>query len=119
MSQYKDNNESPYLKSEEFKNGITLEVVGVEKVEANEGYGGTQEDWLVKESILKEGQSFKYTFLKEEKEKIYETKSAVFFISFRNLDPEAGQKIIIKKDGRGRDTKYDIKYAPLEAGALD
>lgn len=112
--------ESPtlkYIKGEDYEKGLTLKVVGAEIIEANKGFGATPADYLFSQNILKEGETFRYTFLQDtdegEVERIYDSKSAVFFISMKNLDPQEGQVIKITRTGERQDTKYDIKFAHL------
>lgn len=103
-----------YIRGEEFEKGLELKVVDAEIVAANPGFGATEADYLFKQNILKEGETFRYTFLQDtdegEVERIYDSKSAVFFISMKNLDPQEGVEIIIKRTGERQDTKYDIQF---------
>lgn len=116
-----DDEEKPkkYLSGTDFEgDGLKLEVVVMEKIKANEGYGANEADYLFKQGLLGKGETFRYTFLLDGEEKFYDTKSAVFFISMKNLDPSPKTKIIIKRSGKGKETKYDVNYAPLEKGEL-
>jgi hypothetical protein len=117
MDKYNDGAPSNFIKSSEFEGkGLILKVVGVEPIKANNpDYGATDKDWLCQKEILNEGETFRYTFLDESgQERIYNTKSAVFFISFKNLNPEVDSRIIIKRIGKGRETEYHINLAPIE-----
>jgi FKBP-type peptidyl-prolyl cis-trans isomerase 2 len=109
-----------FLKGEDFTNGITLKVVSFEKVMANKPEFGAQlTDSLVKKEILKVGETFNYNFTQEiededgfgkvTKDKVFNSKSAVFFFAFKDADPEVGDNVFIKRTGMGKTTKYEIK----------
>lgn len=102
-----------FLKGDDFEKGVELKVVGMEKIKANEGFGATIADYLCKEGIIEEGETFRYRFTQETEgediEKIYDTKSAVFFISMKECDPDNGDVVKITRTGKLRDTKYNIK----------
>lgn len=108
-----------YLKGEHFATdaGLTLKVVSFEKKLANNAAFGAQEnDTLVKRKVLKEGEVFVYNFKEianndfgmDGSDKIFTSKSAVFFFSFRDAKPEVGDILQIKRVGSGKNTKYFI-----------
>lgn len=113
----KKKNTSPYLKAEDFKNGIRLEVVAFKTIlSKNPKFGAVETEWMFKADKLKLGETFSYTFktMSNEdfavpEEKTFESKSAPFFIAFSNLDPEVGDKIWIKRSGEGTKTQYVIE----------
>lgn len=102
-----------FLKAQDFEieGGLKLKVIGFEKVRAgNVDYGANEGDFLYTSGRLALGETFRYTFELESGEPaIYDSKSATFFISFSQANPEAGQHIIIEKSGTGRNTKYAIE----------
>lgn len=110
---------SPYLKAELFKQGTALEVVGFEIITAKDKeYGATEKDWLFTAGKLKEGETIQYKFKTVQadevdfppEDKVFESKSAAFFIAFSNLDPNPGDKIWVKREGEGKKTKYVIDF---------
>lgn len=100
---------SKFLKGASFDGeGQKLVVVGMEKftpedpkygVKNEYGAGGvvTKENWFVKEGILEEGQSFKYKFTQDGKEKEFDNSSAKFYFAFSKVDLDAGQAVSIKR----------------------
>lgn len=101
---------SNFLKGADFDGeGLVLEVVGMEKFTPNDpkfgvkntyGAGGKVEkvNWFVKQNILEEGQSFKYSFNVEGVEKRFDNSSLSFYFAFTNLNPSRGDKILIKRN---------------------
>src|SRR5574343_469520 len=113
---------SLFLKGTDFDGeGQTLVVVGMEKftpentdfgVKNTYGPGGvvTKENWFVKEGVLEEGQSFKYRFTQNGENKEFDNNSVSFFFAFRNLNPEPGQEITIKRTKKSNtDVDWDLK----------
>jgi len=100
---------SQFLKGSDFEEGLKLEIVSVEKIKASKSkYGANELDYLYKSKILEKGETFRYTFLLNGEEKIFDSKSAVFFIAFKNVNPETGDKVHIQREGEGIDTRYEI-----------
>lgn len=102
-----------FLKGVDFENeGQNLEVVGFEVITPKDAQYGAQEgNWLVEEGKLKVGESFKYSFKNMEgEEKVFETTSPGFFIGFSKCDPNAGDKVSIKRDGKLKKTRYTITH---------
>jgi hypothetical protein len=98
-----------FIKSSEFDNGLTVEVVGMNKFTPNDpkygvkneyGAGGAviKEHWFVKNGILAEGESFKYTFLVDGVEKTFDNSSLSFYFVFTKIDPKKGDILSIKRD---------------------
>lgn len=99
-----------FLKGADFDGeGLVLEVVGMEKfspadskygIKNTYGAGGvvTKENWFIKQGILTEGQSFKYSFLVDGIEKAFDNSSLSFYFAFTNLNPAKGDKILIKRE---------------------
>jgi hypothetical protein len=110
-SEYKqEGSESSFLKGADFdKEGLVVEVVGMEKfvpsdpkygIKNTYGAGGvvTKENWFIKQGILEEGQSFKYSFIVDGVEKAFDNSSLSFYFTFTNLNPSRGDKILIKRN---------------------
>ncbi len=101
---------SSFLKGADFDGaGLTVEVVGMSKftpadpkygIKNTYGAGGvvTKENWFVKQGILAEGESFKYSFIVDGVEKAFDNGSLSFYFAFTNLNPDKGAKILIKRD---------------------
>lgn len=109
---------SHFLKGEDFANGLKLSVKGFKVIVSKDPkYGATEVDYLFKSEKLKKGETFQYLFetlvLDEEidipDEKVFESKSAPFFIAFSGVDPEIGDQLLIKRDGEGTKTTYKIE----------
>ena len=110
--------ESSFLKGVDFDGeGKVLEVVKMEKftpalgkdgknygVANTYGAGGVviKENWFVKEGLLKEGESFKYTFKDHSVlggvEKSFDNSSLGFYFTFVKAELEAGDKVTIKRE---------------------
>lgn len=107
-------NDSPFLKGEDFDKGIAVEVKGFSTIVAKDPkYGAEEKDWLFTSGKLKKGETFQYLFttipvdsIDIATDKKYESKSAPFFIAFSKVDPEVGDKIWIKRSGKGTKTTY-------------
>ena len=99
-----------FLKAAEFENAMRLTVEGFEKIKAdNADFGANDKDFLFTSGRLALGETFRYMFKNEAgEEKVLDSKSATFFISFSKCNPEVGDMIEITKSGTGRNTKYDI-----------
>jgi hypothetical protein len=101
---------SNFFKGVDFDgDGLTLEVVSMEKftpkdpeygVKHTYGAGGkvTKENWFVKNGLLEEGQSFKYTFKLGEKYMTFDNSSVSFYFAFTRVNPKKGDKVFIKRD---------------------
>jgi hypothetical protein len=103
--------ERDYLKAEDFAGvGITVTFKEMKAVKAdNADYGVNEVDWLFKSEKLKKGETFEYTFVCEDgKERVFPSKSSIFFISMANADPQLDDKVHIKREGEKRETKYFI-----------
>ena len=113
--------EAPFIKGIEFatEKGLELEVVGMEVITPDDvkygvshtyGAGGviTKENWLVKSGICKEGQSLRYNFIKDGANKYFDNHSVGFFIEMSKAKVEAGDKVLIKRTGESKDTKWSI-----------
>jgi hypothetical protein len=109
---------SHFLKGEDFADGLMLKVVSFEVINAKDPkYGATEVDYLFKSEKLAKGETFKYTFetvvsnedLEMPEEKVFESKSAPFFIAFSQVDPDAGDVVMIKRNGEGTKTTYKVE----------
>ena len=101
---------SNFLKGSDFDGeGLVVEVVSMEKftpsdpkfgVKNTYGAGGKleHENWFVKQGILKEGESFRYSLSVDGVEKRFDNSSLSFYFAFTNLDPGQGEKILIKRN---------------------
>lgn len=109
--------ESNFLKGADFDSGLELEVVKMEKftpadekygVKNTYGAGGvvTKEHWFIKNGLLKEGESFKYTFKQGDVEKSFDNSSLGFYFTFVKADLKEGDKVLIKRDKQS-ETKVD------------
>jgi len=106
--------ESSFIKGADFDgDGLLLEVVKMEKfkpapgkdgkdygVKNTYGAGGvvTKEHWFIKNGLLAEGESFKYTFKQGETEKSFDNGSLGFYFAFIKADLKAGDKVLIKRE---------------------
>lgn len=72
------------------------------------GAGGvvTKEHWFIKNGLLEEGESFKYTFKHNGVEKSFDNSSLGFYFTFVKAELEAGDKVLIKRDKQS-ETKVD------------
>ena len=97
--------------------GLKLEVVKMEKftpkddkygVKNTYGAGGvvTKEHWFIKNNLLKEGESFKYTFKSEDVEKSFDNSSLGFYFTFVKAELQAGDIVLIKRN-KISETKVD------------
>jgi len=112
-SGYKTEGGTNFIKGADFDSGMTVEVVGMTKftpsdpkygVKNQYGAGGvlTKENWFIKQGLLEEGDSFKYTFKVDGVEKSFDNSSLSFYFAFTNLDPKVGDKISIKRDKKSQ-----------------
>lgn len=115
---------SPFLKGEVFDGeGIKLKVAGFEVVKANDPEYGAKPNadgtlpHLLASGKLKEGETFKYSFKTVvdsndiesfEEDRVFESVSPGFFIAFSNLNPDAGDVIHIRREGKTSKTRYFI-----------
>ena len=111
---------SSFIKGADFDNGMNVEVVSMAKftpsnpdygIKNTYGAGGvvTKENWFVKQGILKEGESFKYTFIVDGEERQFDNTSLSFYFAFTNVDPKKGDKLTIKRTkNSSTDVKWDI-----------
>lgn len=98
-----------YIKGAEFDSGMNVEVVSMTKftpenpdygVKNTYGPGGvvTKEHWFVKNGVLKEGESFKYTFKIGDEVREFDNSSLSFYFAFTKIDPLAGDTLSIKRN---------------------
>ena len=107
-----------FLKGADFDgDGLKLEVVKMEKftpkddkygVKNTYGAGGvvTKEHCFIKNNLLKEGESFKYTFKSEDVEKSFDNSSLGFYFTFVKAELQAGDIVLIKRN-KISETKVD------------
>lgn len=99
-----------FVNSKDFDNGMTLLADGMEVFTPEEakygvkneyGAGGViiKENFFVKKGILKEGESFRYTFKTVEGgEVVFENNSASFYFAFTKVNPDLGDKLSIQRN---------------------
>lgn len=113
---------SAFLKGANFDEGLDVEVVSMSKftpsnpdygIKNTYGAGGvvTKENWFVKQGILEEGQSFKYTFIVGETEKEFDNNSLSFYFAFTKVNPKKGDKLNIK---RTKNSSTDVEWTIKE-----
>lgn len=110
--------ETSFLKGIDFDGeGKTLDVVSMTKftpsdpkygVKNEYGAGGvvTKEHWFIKNGLLKEGESFKYTFKDGEIIKTFDNSSLGFYFKFIEGNLKEGETITIKRNKQS-ETKVD------------
>lgn len=101
-----------WIKASEFEGkGLTLTIVRVEKVKANNPkYGAEEKDYLVKNEILEVGETFKYVFQDEAgEEREHDSASTPMFIGFKQADIEAGDTVTIRREGKADKTRYFVE----------
>lgn len=100
--------EKAKIRAAEFEAGLTLEFVGVEKVKSM--FGATEDSSIVERGILEEGEQFVYTFKDGEGDvrKLYSA-SFPFLISMNQAELNEGDKILITRTGKLKDTKYTVE----------
>ena len=112
FDQYSTADNGKYLRGTDFdKMGKNLTFIGVEKIIAsNPKMGAVATDYLYKQKILEEGETFEYSFLDEETDevKIYTSKSATFFIAMKQCNPDANDKLHIYREGERDKTRYFV-----------
>jgi hypothetical protein len=115
---------SPFLKGEQFEGqGINLKVAGFEVIKADDPEYGAKPNtdgtlpYLLAAGKLKEGETFKYSFKtvvdpkdaeSVEEDRVFESASPGFFIAFSNLNPDVGDVINIRREGKTSKTRYFI-----------
>ena len=98
-----------FLRGKEFEGeGQILEVVGVEIIKGSKYSATRKEDWLCQKEILQEGETFVYSFIQDGEEKIFESKSATFFIAMRQANPKPKDIIKITRTGEKFETRYEV-----------
>jgi hypothetical protein len=113
---------SVYLKGADFDGGLDVVVVSMEKftptnpdygIKNTYGAGGvvTKENWFVKQGILKEGESFKYTFEVDGVKKEFDNNSLSFYFAFTNKDPKAGDSLKITRDKK---SSTDVSWTLID-----
>lgn len=107
-----------FIKAEEFEGkGLVLKVKSFEKIKSkNPKFGANEKDALMDQGILKEGETFKYSFESGEndgdgfpEQRTVESKSLALFIAFSECDPEAGDWVRISKTGKMEETRYVVE----------
>lgn len=110
-----------FIKAEEFEgNGLLLKVVSFKKMKSkNPKYGANEKDALFAQKILGDGETFEYVFetilapdaAADEfpKRRTVESKSLALFIAFSQCDPNAGDQVRIKKEGKMEETRYTVE----------
>jgi hypothetical protein len=104
-----------FLKGEDLKAGVTVKLVKAEAITLDEEkakFAVKADSKLVKEGILKAGQTMRYLFLKTDEllgdweEVAMENSSTGFYMSLSNINPDADTIFTIKRTGEGTATKY-------------
>src|SRR3990167_9249004 len=101
-----------WLKGADFEGGLTLQVTKpMERIKSNNSqYGATDVDFLVKNEILEEGETFRYTFRTSDgSEKKFDSKSAPFFLGFKQCEElGVGDWISVTRTGKTDKTRYSV-----------
>ena len=108
---------SKFMKGADFDTMQTVEFVSMTKFTPDDskygathtyGAGGkiTKENYFVKNGLLTEGQSFKYTFKQDGLYKEFDNSSVSFYFAFTRVNPKAGEVITIKRT-KQTDVKVD------------
>src|SRR5665213_2410504 len=99
-----------WLKGSDFDGGLVLQVSKpMEKIKSNNPmYGAQEDDFLVKQDILEEGETLRYTFTTPEgAEKKFDSKSAPFFLGFKQCEElGVGDWVNITRTGKTDKTRY-------------
>lgn len=102
-----------WIKAEEFEDeGLVLQFAKpMEKVTSkNPQYGATEDDFLVKNNILVEGQTFRYTFNQADgKQRQIDSKSSPLFLGFKMCEElGVGDWVHVKRTGKASNTRYAV-----------
>jgi len=101
---------SKFIKGVDFDgDGLILEFIKMEVFRPTDpqygvtnsyGAGGvvTKENYFVKNGKLTEGESFKYFFKDEEKEREFDNNSVRFFFAYEKTKLQPGDKVTIKRN---------------------
>lgn len=115
-----DKIESEWISPKEFDNGLILQMVKpLEKMKSvNPKYGAKADNFLVKNGILEEGETFRYVFKTAKgNERKIDTNSSPFFIAFKQATNESefgvGDWAEITRTGETTETRYTVE--PVEA----
>lgn len=102
-----------WLKGADFENSPVLQLVKpMERVKSNNPtYGAAEDDFLVKGEVLEVGETFRYTFKTPGgEEKLFDSKSAPFFLGFKQCDDlGVGDWIKITRTGKTDKTRYTVE----------
>lgn len=109
-----DNIGSEYIKGAEFDGeGLVLQLIKpLEKIKpANPKYAAVEADWLVKNEILEEGETFRFTFKTADgQERKFDSKSAPFFLGFKQVEElGVGDCVKITRTGKTDKTRYTVE----------
>lgn len=111
---------SKFIKGADFDGeGLTLEFVKMEvftPTDPQYGVANTygagaklvKENFFVKNGKLKEGESFKYFFKDEEKEREFDNNSVRFFFAYEKAKLVGGEKLLIK---RNKKSNVDVDWS--------
>ena len=108
-----------WIKGVEFEGGLVLQVMKVEKVRPNNPkYGAEEKNYLVKEEILEEGETFRYHFRDTEgNERQHDSSSAPMCIGFQQANVEPEDWVMITRTGKTDKTRYTVeKVTAPESG---
>ena len=101
-----------WVKVEQLEAGITLQLAKPMEIKAskNPQYGAKEDNYLVKQNILEEGQTMHFIFNNAAGEPQYlDTNSAPFFIALKNIEElGVGDWIKIVRTGKATNTRYTI-----------
>jgi hypothetical protein len=102
-----------WVKASEFEVGLVLQIAKPmeKKVSSNPKYGGQDSDFLVKNDILEKGECLMFTFNSTSgEERKFNTKSAPFFIAFKQVEELGiGDWIKITRTGKTDETRYTVE----------
>ncbi len=108
---------SPFLKGENFDGaGVNLIIKGFETIVPKDPeYGAKDDNALVQQGKLQLGEAFKYSFTtipdpnnidSFPEDRVFESTSPGFFISFNKLSPNGGEKVNVRREGKASKTRY-------------
>lgn len=86
------------------------EVVSIEIVVSNDPrFGALEKDALLKQGILNEGETLRYTFKDDDgTDRRFESKGMAFYLGMKGAFPQPGDRVQISKEGTMEKTRYHV-----------
>lgn len=110
-----------WIKAEEFESGPILQVTKAMEVvkSRNPKYGADEKNYLVKQEILKIGETFHYTFQTTDGvTRMIDSTSPALFIGIKNCEELGiGDWVKITRTGKTDQTRYEVVKVPAPANA--